>query len=136
MKIILNNAIELSPIMVTGAHEYIQGVNRDTLTFVFEDTSVDMLEQFFTEENCKKISLFEETNEYIYNNYVICTKLSKEAIAVAEPMEDGSELTVMKNRVFVTMAQRSYAEQKLAQIAEELLITQLATAELAESMEV
>lgn len=134
MQIILNNNIELNPILVTGTHDFVQGANRDTLTFVFSDISMDFLEELFTENNCEKITIIENMNEYIYNNYTIRTKLSKESVEVNSEVE--GQPNFIENRVFVTMAQRSYAEQKLAQIAEELLITQLATAELAESMEV
>lgn len=133
MKIILNNNIELNPIMVTGAHEYIHGANRDTLTFIFKDMSLDALEEIFVEDNCNKITIIEsDDNEYVHSGYVIRIKLSKESVMVASEIEDEPE--IVESRVFVTMAQLSYAEQKLMALQEEVIMTQLATAELAESM--
>ena len=135
MKIILNNNIELLPIMVTGAHTYIHGVNRDTLTFVFNDMSMDALDEIFNEMNCEHITVVEDNgDEYIHSGYVIRTELSKKAVIVER--EEGTMPEVNEKRVFVTMAQRTYAEYKMMALEEELLITQLATAELAESMEV
>lgn len=133
MKVILNNKIELSPIMVTGAHEYIQGANRDTLTFVFNDMSMDDLDGIFTEENCEKIVIIEDLGtEYIHSGYVIRTELSKKIVTVTQ--EAGEVQEVTENRVFVTMAQRTYAEYRMIALQDEILMTQLATAELAESM--
>ena len=133
MKIILNNNLELLPIMVTGAHTYIQGVNRDTLTFVFNDMSMDALDEFFNETNCEHITIVEENgDEYIHSGYVIRTELSKKSVIVEQ--EAGEMPEVAEYRVFVTMAQRTYAEYQMAALQEEVLMTQLATAELAECM--
>lgn len=133
MKIILNNNIELLPIMVSGTHTYIQGVNRDTLTFVFNDMSMDELDKVFNEINCEHIAIIEDNgDEYIHSGYVIRTELSKKSVIVER--EAGEMPEVTENRVFVTMAQRTYAEYKMMSLEEEILVTQLATAELAESM--
>ena len=133
MKIVLSKGIELNPIMVTGAHEYIQGANRDTLTFVFNDMGMDELDGIFTEENCDKITIIEDTgNEFIHSGYVIRTELSKKMVTVAQESNEIEEIN--EYRVFVTMAQRTYTEYKIAALQEEVIMTQLATAELAESM--
>lgn len=133
MKIILSNMMELNPIMVTGAHEYIHGINRDTLTFVFNDMSMDELDGIFAEENCEKITIIEDNgDEYIHSGYVIRIELSKKMVTVVQ--EAGEVQEVTEHRVFVTMAQRTYAEYRMMALEEEILVTQLATAELAESM--
>lgn len=135
MKILLNNKIELHPIMVTGESRYIQNANRDVLTFVFdENVSLDDLDSIFIEQNCENITIFEEIDGeemvYIHNGYTIRTELRK-AFEVAQPATSSNEEIKVK-RVFVSMAQRTYAESKLALLSEENTNTQLAIAELAE----
>ena len=132
MKIVLANAVELIPILVTGEMKYIQGINRDTLTFIFsEDSSMDELDTIFTEDACESIIILgEDESEAIHNGYTIRAELVKKNVEVQKETE-GTE-AVFEKRIFVTMAQRSYAETKLASIARESVDTQMAVAELAE----
>lgn len=135
MKLILTNGLELTPIMVTGQPKYIQGAERDSLTFVFDSTySMDELDALFTEANCEKIILIEDGtgDAYMHTGYVIRTDLTKR-IEVTEPATPETE-EVSEQRILITMAQRTYAETKLAQVAQESTDTQLAVAELAELM--
>ena len=134
MRIILNNGIELTPIMVTGGRIDFQGANRDSLTFVFAETGLDFLDEIFTKENCESITLIEdETGDmYIHKGYVIRTELNKKVLVTTQAGVDTPEIT--ENRVLITMAQRTYAETEMMKLKEEVLMTQLATAELAESM--
>lgn len=134
MKIILSNKTDLTPIMVTGEHQYIHGSNRDVLTFVFDNTySLNELDSIFTEINCETITIIgDDLSESIFNGYVIRTELIKKFEVVEESTSDTEEQTV--ERIMVSMAQRTYSETKLAQIAQESTDTQLAVAELAELM--
>ena len=134
MKIILNNNKILNPIMVTGEHQYIQGVNRDVLTFVFDNTvSMDELDSVFSESNCESIVIVGDDNsESIFNGYVIRTELIKKFEMAEESTSESEEVSV--ERIMVSMAQRTYSETKLAQVVQESTDTQLAVAELAELM--
>ena len=132
MKLILTNGLELTPIMVTGEHKYIQGANRDVLTFVFDDSlSMDELDTIFTEINCEFITIIGDDNsESIFNGYVIRTELIKKSEIAEEPTSNTEEVSVV--RVMISMAQRTYSETKLAQVAQESTDVQLAITELAE----
>lgn len=132
MKIVLANAVELTPILVTGELKHIQNMNRDTLTFVFgEDFSMDELDEAFTESACESITIIgDDESEAIHTGYTIRAELVKKQVEVQKETE-GSE-SVFEKRVFVTMAQRTYTETKLASVAQESIDTQMAVAELAE----
>lgn len=132
MKIILSNGTELTPIMVTGEHQYIQGSNRDVLTFVFDNTlSMDELDSIFTETNCESITIIgDDESESVFNGYIIRTELIKKFEILEESTSDTDEVSV--ERIMISMAQRTYAETKLAQVVQESTDTQLAIAELAE----
>ena len=118
MKVILSNGKELNPILVTGAHSYVQGANRDTLSFIFPaDTSLDELDGLFTAANCETIKLKEtDTHEYIYNGYTIRTELKRAPVEITPATE--TEAAVYENRVTVSMAQRTYVESQLASLVD------------------
>lgn len=132
MKIILANGVELEPIVVTGSPCYVQGANRDTLSFVFtEGAGLETLDAAFTEEACESITVVESAmSSYIHKGYAIRVGLTKGSVEVSRG--DSEAETVYENRITVTMAQRTYAEAKLATLAAESTDTQLAVAELAE----
>lgn len=133
MKIILNDGTELTAIIVTGGQKYTQGANRDALTFVFSETSLDEIDAVFTEANCESVTLIgDDESENIHKGYVIRTELTKKSVITEAESSDTEEVTEM--RVFVTMAQRTYAETQMAAIAEEVTNTQLALCEIYESM--
>lgn len=113
MKIILTNGTELTPIMVTGAKKYVQGANRDALTFVFADTSLDEVDSIFTEANCENINIVGDDNsEAIHSGYTVRTELIKKLVEIQAATTETDVVT--ENRVFVTMAQRTYAENQMA----------------------
>lgn len=115
MKIKLANGTELSPIMATGGSRYVQGATRDTLTFVFANVSLDELDGIFTEENCENIIVVEnEENEFLYHGYTIRTELVKKQVEVQPATTDTDAIT--ENRIFVSMAQRTYAEEQMAEM--------------------
>ena len=131
MQIILANGMGVNPIMVTGAIQFVQNANRDALTFVFDETaSLTELDAIFTPENCETITIVEKDGEAIHKGYTIRAELVKKPVTAENETPVAEETTV--TRVFVTMAQRTYAESKLAKLASESTDTQIAVAELAE----
>lgn len=128
MYIKLANKAQLNLIGATGAHKYVQGANRDTITFEFDDTySVDELRAVFTEENCETINIVTEetvtdenentsvvTTDNIHEGYVIRAEVG-EKIKEITPAT-GTEDTVTETRIYVTMAQRTYAETQMVEL--------------------
>lgn len=116
MKIILNN-IELTPINVIGGRKNVQGVNRDTLTFVFPaDESMAELDGIFTAKNCESITVEDETGSYIHKGYTVRGELSKTTVCVSNETEDAP--AVYEERINVVMGQRTYAESQLASLTD------------------
>lgn len=129
MRIIMKDGTEIKLILVIGGKEYIQGANRDVLTFVFNETSLDEIDKIFTEKNCEGIKIIgEDGEEFIHSGYVIRVSLEKKKVEI-EP-ETAEYEAEYEERVFVKMAQRIYAESKLIQIEAQGLDTALAVAEL------
>lgn len=118
MKIILANGKELAPIMTTGAHKYVQGATRDTLTFVFDGAEgLDAIDAAFTAEACESITIVEDGGgEYIHKGYTIRAELKKAQVE-AESETSESE-AVMVDRITVSMSQRTYAESQIASLTE------------------
>lgn len=116
MKIILANGIELKPTGIIGAKRSVQGATRDVLSFVFSaETSMDELDAMFTAENCEVIKIVNGERVNIHNAYTVRAELKCEPVLVT-PATDSAE-AVYENRVTVSMAQRTYVEAQLAQIA-------------------
>lgn len=112
MQIILNNGTVLYPIVVTGEKRYIQGANRDVLTFVFSDASMDELDSLFSEENCKSIRIIgDDDSEGIYKNYTIRQSITKKNEVVEEETSETPEK--LESRIHVAVAQKSYTERQL-----------------------
>lgn len=117
MKVILANGLERDCTVVTGGQTYTQGANRDALTFVFPETSIDEIDADFTEVNCESITLVgDDGSENIHKGYVIRTELVKKPVVVTPATDTEPEVTEM--RVMVTMAQRTYAETQIASLTE------------------
>ena len=86
-----------------------------------------------TESACESITIIgDDESEAIHTGYTIRAELVKKQVEVQKETE-GSE-SVFEKRVFVTMAQRTYTETKLASVAQESIDTQMAVAELAEML--
>lgn len=130
MYIILTDGTRLNHIGATGETRYLQGANRDTITFEFDEThSVDYLRSVFTEHNCEVINIVTEDEvtledgniDIIHNNnyhegFVIRAEVA-EKVKEIEPAT-GTTPAVTETRVFVTMAQRTYAETQIASLTE------------------
>lgn len=118
MKIILNN-IKLNPISVIGGRKNVQGLSRDTLTFVFPgDMDMAELDGIFTAKNCESITVEGETGSYIHKGYTVRGELSKATVCVSAETEE--KPAVYEERIHVVMGQRTYTEAKTADMEEAL----------------
>ena len=113
MKIVLSNGTDLNPIIVVGGTRYVQGVHRDTLSFVFSaDAGLDVLDEIFTESACESIIIVGDDNsEAVHSGYTIRAELSRKTVDVSD--EDSLE-PVYEDRIFVVMAQRIFSEDQIA----------------------
>lgn len=142
MKIILANGTELNAILVTGETRYLQGANRDALTFVFDDSlGLAEIDALFNETNCETITIITESEEVLEDGStkIVETENVHSAYVVRVDIRKTREITqqatantdeVSEQRIEVTMAQRTYAETKLAEIEAQNMDTALAVAEL------
>ena len=130
MYLILSDGTKITHIGATGATKYVQGANRDTITFEFDSShSVDELRNLFTEQNCEVIDIVTEevvtqedgteqtiaTDNY-HEGYVIRTEVAERTKEIAPAT--GTTPAVTETRVYVTMAQRTYMETQLKSLTE------------------
>lgn len=114
MKIILADGKELNPILVTGGTRTVYGASRDTLQFVFTaDDGMEALDAAFTDVACETITLDDGNEQYIHKGYTIRVELKKAAVEIAKSTPDAD--AVYQDRIYISMAQRTYAETQLAQ---------------------
>lgn len=111
MHLILTDGTRLNHIGATGKKVYAQDANRDSITFIFDEShTYDELDRAFNEANCEVIDIVTETEDGLMDNYhydyVIKHEIAKKITTI-----DG----VSKTEYHVTMAQRTYAEKKLAE---------------------
>lgn len=125
MHLILSDGTRLNHIGATGTHKYVQGANRDTITFEFDESySADELRALFTEANCETIDIVtdeivtsEDGSEQVvytdnfHEGYVIRAEVDERIKEIAPAT--GTTPAVTETRVFVTMAQRTYTETLL-----------------------
>lgn len=122
MHIILANGTKLNHVGATGEMRYFQGANRDTITFEFDEThSVDFLRSVFTEANCEVINIVTDNEDGTFTNnyhegFVIRAEVAEKVKEIAPAT--GTTPAVTETRVFVTMAQRTYAETQIANLTE------------------
>ena len=116
MKLILNDGTELNPIVVNGFPQYVQNQNRDTIEFAFDgNASMVELDKLFTESNCEKLTIIDDNGDgYIHNGYTIRVSINKKTVEVAKGTLEGD--SVYEQRVYVTMAQRTYTETQLSSL--------------------
>lgn len=114
MTIKLANGKELNPIVVKGASSYVQGENRDTLSFIFPASeSMEALDDAFTESACETITIIgNDGSESIYKAYTIRAELKKATVEVEPPTAESAAVT--EERITVSMSQRTYTESRLA----------------------
>lgn len=118
MKIILTDGTELNLIMVTGAASYVQGANRDTLSFIFPAfENMMLLDMVFSSANCETITIVgDDDSMSIHKAYTIRAKMEKSVVEVT-PATPETE-AVYEERITVAMAQRTYAESQLAALTD------------------
>lgn len=122
MIIKLSNGVELNPITAVGGKNFVQGEDRDTLSFIFpESTSLDEIDSIFTASNCETIIIVGDKTEYIHKGYTVRAELKRSPEVVQKATDTQGE--IIENRVTVSMAQRTYAEYQLSamQMAIEML---------------
>ena len=121
MKITLSNGKELYPLVVTGAQHYVQGAQRDVLSFVFSaEESMEELDGIFSPNACESITVTgNDGGLYVYKAYTIRVKLEKTAVEITPATAENEAVT--EERITVAMAQRTYTETQLAAL--ELLLT-------------
>lgn len=116
--VILADKTELTALEVSGATQYIQGSNRDTLTFIFlASEGMDTLDAAFTVEKCETITIRDGSEEYTHSGYTVRGGLAKAPVLVTPETADAP--AVYEDRITVTMGQRTYVETLLAQMGGE-----------------
>lgn len=130
MHIILKDGTRLDHVGATGMIKYIQGANRDTITFEFsEEYNIEYLRSVFTQSNCEVINIVTDEQhtlengetETVYTNnyhegYVIRAGVYEEIKELVPAT--GTSPAITETRVFVTMAQRTYQETQIASLTE------------------
>lgn len=112
MKVQLYNGVELEAIGVFGRNYFYQGVNRDSLVFLFapESVSLDAVRAAFTPENCREIRLSDGNETFLHEHYTIRLELG---IGFQEQVLTGSVKQDTTQCIFVTMAQSTLTERQL-----------------------
>lgn len=114
MKITLSNGTEFEALGVHGRSMNYQGVQRDSLVFMFnpDDYSLNDIVNAFNEENCPSIALEDgDGNVYLHENYTIRIEAG---IGYKEMVKSGSVSTNdTAQTVYVRMAQTTLTERKL-----------------------
>lgn len=118
MNVKLADGSILSPIVVLGGPNYVQGETRDCLSFVFpESAGMEALDAAFTDVNCESITIVENNGmENIHKGYTIRSGLKKEAVEVSSATAEAQ--AQYENRITVIMAQRTYEENQIASLVE------------------
>ena len=124
----LKNGFTISVLGVHGQNCFYQGVNRDCLIFLFDPSVVSLsdLAQAFTAENCQTISIEEEENCFLHENYTIRLAIGQGFQAEALGNQIGKD---DRQCVFVKMAQSTLAERQILQQQETLDALLIATLE-------
>lgn len=117
MNIKLANGNELHPLTVYGGNRYVQGADRDVLSFVFPASEgMDKLDGIFTPTACESITVNDGEGEYIHKGYTVRAELKKEWVEVTPATEEAPAVT--EERITVSMGQRTYTESQLASLTE------------------
>ena len=113
--VILAGKTELTALEVSGATQYIQGSNRDALTFIFPASEgMEALDAAFSPDNCETITIRDGSEEYTHSGYTVRGGLAKAPVLVTPETADAP--AVYGARIAVTMGQRTYVETLLAQM--------------------
>lgn len=129
LKFASGNEVEF--LTASGIHKVVQGQNRDVLTFTFatETHTLAEIDEMFSASACEKLII---DDMYVHNGYVIRDELKK--VNVEVQASDVSSAGVYEDRIMVSMAQRTYAEEKLAENSAQIADLQLGLVEVYESI--
>ena len=117
MKIILANGTELNPFTANGGNRFMQGANRDCLTFTFPETEgLEKVDSLFTASACESITVIDGENEFIHKGYTVRAELAKKPVVVTPATLEADE--VYENRIVVSMGQRTYQEGQIASLTD------------------
>lgn len=107
MNIILSNGKTLEVKSVIGKNDFVQGRNRDCLTFVFDgNEDMNVIDSAFAEDLCENIHIVDGDQEYVYQGYTIRHSIVKKTEEI-----EGGDLKVV---IQVKMGKRSWEETKIA----------------------
>lgn len=115
----LADGSELEPLSILGKKMNIQGQTRDVLQFVFSgDTDMSFLDETFSDANCAEITILDDENivQGVFKQYGIRDELKKENVVVQE--ETPETAAVYEERIFISMAQKTYTEITLSNLVE------------------
>lgn len=117
MKVKLNDN-ELELLEISRQTKFIQGANRDCITFVFNNScNVDELKKIF-ESDVNDIAIIDDEGEKHYFDYSILTDIEITKEVIEQETNDSPEQNV--EVIKITLAQKTYTEKQ-----EDLRIEQL-----------
>ncbi len=135
MKITLANGYIMDCENVCGARMMYQGVNRDSLTMVFDpDTiSLDQISQLFTAENCQALTITDDqNNQFVHENYTIRAGMGVSVLDLAVQGATNAlfapAITKEEPKAWVTMVETTLGERQLQEqqeLIDQMLVSQL-----------
>ena len=120
MKVILSNGKEIETRGVHGRSIMYQGVQRDSLIFLFdaEQESLSDTAEDFTRENCASITIIgDDEEQYIHEHYTIRTELGygyKELVLTGGVSGNDDTKVVFVRMVQTTLLERTVENQQEA----------------------
>ena len=120
MKVTLADGTTYEAVNVTGEGSYLQGAQRDTLSFAFlkDKYTLAKLDKAFTAENCSKITLTDSNTEAVHDNYTIRVSLTLAPVVIIP--ETSTAPAVTEERITVTMAQKTYLETQIEALTKKI----------------
>lgn len=108
-KITLKDGTTLEAVAVLGGQRMLNNANRDTLTFVFDDShSMTDLDALFTSDNCEAITLHSTDMEGTETEYLLEGFILRAELKLAPEAVDNDTLV---NRISITQAKLIAAEE-------------------------
>lgn len=113
MIIRFKSGTEMECLGVHGSKMLYEGVNRDSLTFLFPDTtSIETLLDTFTPANCEQVWLINGESQDLHENYTVRTGAGIGMRDTILHYNDGDNTEVC----WVTMAQSTVTERQIMQL--------------------
>lgn len=109
-KITLKDGTTLEAVAVMGGQRMLNNANRDTITFVFDDSHSMMdLDALFTSDNCETITLHGTDMEGTETKYLLEGFILRAELKLAPEAADNGTLV---NRISITQAKLIAAEEQ------------------------